>query len=126
MELRIARHTRRLDEIVAFYSVILGFDVLGSFRGHDGYDGVFMGIEGLGWHLEFTSSAEAPSHYNDEDDLLVFYPSTMTQYNAIVGRLEGSRAIELVPKNPYWRINGKLFKDPDDFGIIISSLRCIS
>jgi len=124
MELRIARHTRHLDEIIIFYGAILGLDLLGSFQGHDGYDGIFMGKEELGWHLEFTRSAEAPVHHSDEDDLLVFYPPTLAQYNAIVGRLESNKTIELVPRNPYWRVNGRLFKDPDGFGVIISPLRC--
>jgi hypothetical protein len=37
---RVARHTERLDEIVAFYRDGLGLEEIGGFRDHDGYDGV--------------------------------------------------------------------------------------
>jgi catechol 2,3-dioxygenase-like lactoylglutathione lyase family enzyme len=40
MQLRIARHTDRLDAVVAFYRDGLGLEEVGGFRDHDGYDGV--------------------------------------------------------------------------------------
>ena len=38
MQLRIARHTDRLDEVVAFYRDGIGLTEIGGFRDHDGYD----------------------------------------------------------------------------------------
>ncbi len=46
MELRVARHTERLDEVVAFYRDGLGLPEIGGFRDHDGYDGVFLAVPG--------------------------------------------------------------------------------
>ena len=39
MQLRIARHTERLEEVVAFYRDGIGLPEIGSFRDHAGYDG---------------------------------------------------------------------------------------
>ena len=39
-KIRIARPTDHLDEVVTFYRDGLGFEVLGSFEDHDGFDGV--------------------------------------------------------------------------------------
>jgi hypothetical protein len=123
MEFRLARHTNQLETIINFYAHILGFKVLGDFQAHDGYDGVFIGLPGENWHLEFTSTNEAVVHHWDEDDLMVFYPDTMNSYQQILTSLHSNEVMEKIPKNPYWRINGKLFKDPDGFGIIVSPIK---
>jgi hypothetical protein len=39
MQLRIARHTERLEELVRFYRDGLGLAEIGGFRDHDGYHG---------------------------------------------------------------------------------------
>lgn len=44
MRLRVARHTERLDEVVAFYRDGIGLTEIGRFRDHDGYDGVFLAV----------------------------------------------------------------------------------
>jgi hypothetical protein len=44
MQLRVARHTERLDEVVAFYRDGIGLTEIGGFRDHDGYDGVFLAV----------------------------------------------------------------------------------
>ena len=76
MKFRVARHTSKIDTIINFYHSILGFDILGSFENHDGYDGVFLGLKDENWHLEFTISETSPNHHPDEDDLLVFYANS--------------------------------------------------
>ena len=48
MQLRVARHTERLAEVVAFYRDGIGLPEVGTFRDHDGYDGVFLAEEGTG------------------------------------------------------------------------------
>lgn len=124
MEFRLARHTNRIDEIVDFYTNALGFSILGNFEAHDGYDGVFIGFPDAQWHLEFTTTNEPLVHKFDEDDLLVFYPDTLADYHNALTSLHNNEVAEEVPKNPYWQINGKLFKDPDGYGVIISDLKC--
>lgn len=123
MEFRLARHTNQLEANIDFYTNVLGFHILGDFQEHDGYDGVFLGLPGQNWHIEFTSTREPLKHFYDEDDLLIFYPATNAEYREILTSLQIMEAVEEIPKNPYWRENGKLFKDPDGMGIIISALR---
>ena len=53
-QVRIARPTHQLDKVVAFYRDGLGLRELSRFEGHDGYDGVMLGLPGLTYHLEFT------------------------------------------------------------------------
>ena len=55
MQLRVARHTERLDEVVAFYRDGVGLTEIGGFRDHEGYDGVFLAVPGTGAHLELTA-----------------------------------------------------------------------
>jgi hypothetical protein len=44
--LRVARPTDRLEEVVRFYTIGLGLNVLGSFENHEGFDGVMVGVPG--------------------------------------------------------------------------------
>lgn len=119
MKFRAARHTNNLSPIIAFYTNVLGLSVLGDFKDHDGYDGVFVGLPGADWHLEFTTSAESANHKPDEDDLLVFYPASADEYAAITERFSKHNIPPAEPKNPYWKVNGTLYKDPDGFGVMI-------
>jgi len=118
MQFRIARHTHSLKVMVDFYCGILGLRVLGSFKNHSGYDGVFIGQEHQNWHLEFTVSHDKPTHTFDEDDALVLYPSTMEEYYEMASRIsKNSKTIRT--KNPYWLNNGVAVKDPDGFIVIV-------
>ncbi|MEL1242912.1 VOC family protein [Flavobacterium sp. DGU11] len=119
MKFRSARHTNNLDSLITFYRNVLGFEVLGSFKGHDGYDGVFLGIPGADWHLEFTISDEAAKHKPDEDDLLVFYPASIEEYERIIQRFTENNNPALESKNPYWKANGITYADPDGYRIVI-------
>ena len=73
MEIRIAKHTDNLKRIIEFYVYVLGLQELGGFDNHEGYDGTFLGIPSLNWHLEFTSSDHPHKRNEDPDDMLVFY-----------------------------------------------------
>jgi hypothetical protein len=75
LQLRFARHTERLDEVVRFYRDGIGLTEIGGFRGHDGYDGVFLGVPGspAGAHLEFTSGGERGGPVPHPESLLVLY-----------------------------------------------------
>lgn len=123
MILRVARHTDDLEKIKLFYVDILGFELLGNFENHDSYDGIFIGKEGFDWHLEFTKSNEKANHFSDEDDILVFYPETMSEYNLLIEKLATNNILIIPSKNPYWNINGKMILDPDGYRIIISKLK---
>ncbi|QHC85536.1 prolyl endopeptidase [Empedobacter brevis] len=123
MQFRSARHTNRIKEIETFYTKILNLDILGDFKNHNGYDGLFIGKANTDWHLEFTTSSDEVNHQFDEDDCLVFYPETQNEYEAVIKNLEFYRIEPIQAKNPYWNINGISFLDPDGFVVIVSSLR---
>lgn len=123
MQFRIARHTNQIAQLTAFYCDIIGLDILGEFKEHDGYDGIFLGKKDLNWHLEFTQSKTAAEHTVDEDDLMVFYPETEAHYKDLLKRIQQSHSKTYKAKNPYWNQNGILIKDPDGYGIIISHLK---
>jgi catechol 2,3-dioxygenase-like lactoylglutathione lyase family enzyme len=123
MKFRIARHTEDLNRMIDFYGRILGLTVLGEFKNHLNYDGVFLGAPSSDWHLEFTISELPPVHFPDDDDLLVFYASSITEFNTIKERLIANRVKHVKPKNPYWAKNGITFEDPDGFRIVISLIR---
>ncbi|WP_197464075.1 VOC family protein [Rufibacter sp. DG15C] len=119
----MARHTSRLPEMREFYTQVLELEVLGSFIGHNGYDGIFLGKKESDWHLEFTQSSEEAVHIFDEDDVLVFYPVSHAEHERILDKIHQMGLTLMAPKNPYWLINGRMILDPDGFRIIISPLR---
>ena len=123
MTFRFARHTNNLEQIKSFYIDILGFELLGGFENHNGYDGVFIGKSNENWHLEFTKSDEIVHFDFNEDDNLVFYPNNKMEFDFIMNKIQ-SKKIELIKaKNPYWNENGKMILDPDGYRIVISDLK---
>lgn len=121
MILRFARHTRDLHCIEIFYTKIIGLNKLGSFENHNGYNGIFLGLENTDWHLEFTASEESPKSVFDQDDALVFYVNSDLEYQNFIGKLKSNHIQQEKPRNPYWENNGILFSDPDGYKIIIST-----
>jgi catechol 2,3-dioxygenase-like lactoylglutathione lyase family enzyme len=123
MTFRFARHTNDLEQIKSFYIDILGFELLGGFENHNGYDGAFIGKSNENWHLEFTKSDEIVFFDFNEDDILVLYPNSKMEFDFIMNKIQ-SKKIELIKaKNPYWNENGKMILDPDGYRIIISDLK---
>lgn len=119
MKFRYARHTNHLEPIIQFYTSILEFEILGRFKNHEGYDGVFLGLPKENWHLEFTVSWQQPLHQPDEDDLLVFYPESEAAFNRILKNMQDMIIKASTPQNPYWKKNGVMMLDPDGFGVVI-------
>jgi YycE-like N-terminal domain/YycE-like C-terminal domain len=125
MIFRIARHTNNLDEIKVFYTEVIGLNFLGKFENHNNYNGIFLGKEGLDWHLEFTESKDKVVHVFDDDDCLVFYPSTKQEYDEVTTRINLNKIEKISAKNPYWNTNGIIISDPDGCQIIISPQKII-
>ncbi len=123
MTFRFARHTNDLEQIKSFYIAILGFELLGTFENHNGYDGVFIGKSNENWHLEFTKTKEVISFDFKEDDILVFYPESKMEFDLLINKLQSHEIEFIKAKNPYWNENGKMILDPDDYRILISDLK---
>ncbi len=121
MIFRYARHTNNLEDIRNFYTSVLNFEILGEFKNHEGYDGIFVGKSNKDWHLEFTTSTEKVNHQFDEDDALVFYPVNNIEFEKIKAQIQTQKITVFSSKNPYWNDYGILIKDPDGCHIIISN-----
>ena len=87
MQLRVARHTERLDELVRFYRDGLGLREVGGFHEHDGYDGVFLEVPSTGAHLELTAGGEHGAPAPHPESLLVFYLGDEETVRAVSSRL---------------------------------------
>jgi catechol 2,3-dioxygenase-like lactoylglutathione lyase family enzyme len=116
MQLRVARHTARLDEVVAFYRDGLGLPEIGRFTGHEGYDGVFLAVPGTGAHLEFTTGGDHSPPEPHPETLLVLYLGSPEQVADAAVRV-GSEPVEAA--NPYWDRNGLTLADPDGFQVVL-------
>jgi catechol 2,3-dioxygenase-like lactoylglutathione lyase family enzyme len=118
--LRIARPTDRLEDVVRFYRDALGFELLGEFRDHAGFDGVMLGHAGAGYHLEFTRERGAQAgHAPGPENLLVFYLPDDASFAAAVERLEFLGHGPVASHNPYWDRGGKAYKDPDGYRVVL-------
>ena len=116
MQLRVARHTNRLEEIVGFYCDGLGLREIGRFADHDGYDGVFIAVTESGSHLEFTTGGDHALPEPHPETLLVLYLGSADRVAEAVARV-GSEPVE--PANPYWSRNGVTLLDPDGFRVVL-------
>ncbi len=120
MKFRAARHTNDLQAIYEFYHDILGLDFLGQFKEHESYNGMFFGKEGENWHLEFTTSSDAPDHHPDEDDIWVFYFTDEQLLQEKIKAIVNQGIPKVTSKNPYWDRHGATFLDPDGFRIVLA------
>lgn len=121
VQVRIARPTDRLAEVVRFYVDGLGLAELYRFENHAGYDGVMLGLPGADYHLEFTTHAEgSPGDAPSNENLLVLYFASESRMHETVQRL-GEFGAEPVPmENPYWAANGAIaFPDPDGWQVVL-------
>jgi catechol 2,3-dioxygenase-like lactoylglutathione lyase family enzyme len=116
VQLRVARHTERLAELVAFYRDGLGLRETGGFRDHAGYDGVFLEVPGTGAHLELTAGGAHGAPVPHPESLLVLYLGDEATVRAVAARLGAG---PVAPANPYWAEHGLTFADPDGFRVVL-------
>ncbi|UPL49412.1 VOC family protein [Hymenobacter sublimis] len=119
-KLRVARPTDQLAAVVRFYRDGLGLRELGSFAGHEGFDGVMLGHPQAPYHLEFTSQ---PGHLIGRaptaDHLLVFYLPDRLEWQLAVDRLQAQGYSSVPAANPYWDKLGLTFEDPDGYRVVL-------
>jgi catechol 2,3-dioxygenase-like lactoylglutathione lyase family enzyme len=116
MQLRVARHTERLQELVAFYRDGIGLTEIGGFRDHAGYDGVFLAVPGADAHLELTAGGGHGAPAPHPESLLVFYLGDDEGVQMVSARL----GVDPVPPaNLYWAEHGVTFQDPDGFRVVL-------
>ena len=119
-KIRIARPTDNLEAVAEFYRDGLGLEELFRFAGHDGFDGIMLGLPGASYHLEFTHArghnvGRAPTAEN----LLVFYLPEEQKWRAAVARLAELGHKPVPSFNPYWERDGLTFEDPDGYRVVL-------
>ena len=120
--LRVARPTSDIAALLGFYRDGLGFEQLGAFADHDGFDGIMLGHREWPYHLEFTCqrghpAALAPS----KDNLLVFYMPDADAWSGAVRRMADAGFAPVASLNPYWDERGRTFEDPDGYRIVFEN-----
>jgi catechol 2,3-dioxygenase-like lactoylglutathione lyase family enzyme len=120
MQIRVARPTRDLEGVCAFYRDAVGLPVLSSFAGHDGYSGVILGVPDAARQLELVCHAEVEPAPTTEDQLVLYLGSSA----AVMDRAAAIEAAGFEPQsppNPYWTRAGAIaFVDPDGYWLILS------
>lgn len=120
VQVRVARPTNKLKELVRFYCDGLGLKIIGSFEGHAGYSGVMLGLPGRAVHLEFTEHAEgSPCPAPSRDNLLVFYLPDKDAIDRLAERLKSLGHAAVEPENPYWAARSLTFEDPDGWRVVL-------
>lgn len=120
-DVRFARPTARMEEVVRFYEAGLGLPRIGSFEDHDGISGVMIGLPATGTHLELTEHPEPlPTAPPSADHLLVLYLPDASAVASAAGRL-AALGYEAVPAaNPYWEAQGAVtVPDPDGWRVVL-------
>ncbi|MUG97378.1 VOC family protein [Scytonema sp. UIC 10036] len=120
--LRVARPTDNLELVLKFYTDGLGLEILYSFKNHDEFDGVMVGIPGAAYHFEFThhhghSVSRAPT----EDNLIVFYFQDRQEWQQAIERMKINGYEPVKSYNPYWDRNGATFEDPDGYRVVLQN-----
>jgi catechol 2,3-dioxygenase-like lactoylglutathione lyase family enzyme len=118
--LRVARPSDDLAAVTAFYRDGLGFDVVGRFENHDGFDGVMLGHEGVDYHLEFTHErGKTVGRAPTAEHLLVCYLPDRAAWERAVERLQNRGHDPVESHNPYWDRRGRTFEDPDGYRVVL-------
>lgn len=121
-KLRVARPTDNLQQITDMYVNGLGFALLGSFSGDNGFDGSIIGHPQHNYHLEFTHHhgtevGKAPT----QDNLLVFYLSDLQEWQHCCERMIAAGFVQVASYNDYWDVVGRTFEDVDGYRVVLQN-----
>ncbi|MCA1009368.1 VOC family protein [Halobacillus halophilus] len=119
-QIRVARPTDQLPEIISFYEEGIGLPKLTYFINHAGYDGVVFGLPDCQYQLEFTTHEEgSPCPAPSKDNLLVLYIAEKKEIQLIESRLANLGFHAVAPENPYWEEKGITIEDPDGWRLVL-------
>jgi catechol 2,3-dioxygenase-like lactoylglutathione lyase family enzyme len=118
---RSARPSNDLRAVERFYVEALGCARLGSFEGHDGFDGLIVGATDASWQVEFmreqgVTAPRAPT----AEHLLVFYVADRAALAEREAAMRAAGHAPVEPHNPYWLRHGATFADPDGYHVVIA------
>lgn len=104
------------------YADGLGFEILSTFEGHNGFDGAILGHPKHPYHLEFTQHRGTPAgRAPTQDNLLVFYVPEPERWSTCCAALRAAGFIDVPAFNDYWDQRGKTFEDLDGYRVVIEN-----
>ncbi|KAL4724368.1 hypothetical protein ACLX1H_008982 [Fusarium chlamydosporum] len=122
--LRVARPTNNIDALLPFYVEGLGFEKIGEFQNHAGFDGLMLGHKGAGYHLEFTRKHEHDAGRSPTaDNLMVFYLPEKEKFDQALARMKKVGIASVASFNPYWDECGKTFEDADGYRVVLANMK---
>ncbi len=120
LHLRIARPVSNLARTTDMYCRGLGLRILGSFEGHDGFDGVMLGVAGSSYHFEFTYCRTHPiTPAPTPEDLTILYIPVEGEWRMACTSMLAAGFKQIVSFNPYWETSGRTFEDHDGYRIVL-------
>lgn len=122
-QIRIARPVTSLRQSCEMYCHGLGLKKIGEFVDHDGFNGCMLGMENVGWHLEFTQFDFHPiTPSPTPDDLLILYFPDKEYWDLLCQRMDDAGFIRVKSFNPYWDSKGVTFEDKDGYRVVIQNM----
>jgi hypothetical protein len=122
LHLRVARPVSDITKTADMYCNGLNLKIVGSFKDHEGFDGIILGFSGSDYHFEFTHSKQHPiTPQSTVEDLFVFYIPDLETWNSIVSNMKAAGFEEIEPFNPYWSIKGCTLKDRDGYRVVLQN-----
>jgi catechol 2,3-dioxygenase-like lactoylglutathione lyase family enzyme len=118
--MRVARATADIVRLIPFYRDGLGLEIIGSFEGHEGFDGIMFGAPHAPYHFEFTHEHGVPFVREPHgDDAIVFYLPERAAWEAAVARMGAAGFAAVASQNPYWDRGGLTYADPDGNRVVL-------
>ncbi len=120
--LRIARPSDQLQEVADMYIKGLDLKLIGSFKDHDGFDGIILGHPDTPYHLEFTQkSGHLVGRAPTEDNLLVFYIPDPQEWQERCEKMKAGGFVPVPAFNPYWDRQGRTYEDLDGYRVVLQN-----
>jgi hypothetical protein len=117
MRLRIARHTNRFEEVVAFYRDRVGFPGDRSIRESRRLRRRVPRDPRHQYSVRATTGGDHPPPDPHPESLIVLFLESRAAIDEIAGQINQP---PVVPANPYWRANARAYADPDGFQLLLA------
>jgi hypothetical protein len=119
-QLRIARPVTDVGHTAGMYCRGLALRVLSSFKDHDDFDGIMVGLPEADYHLEFTRSRRHPiTPSPTPEDPLVFYYRSHEEWRLACERMDAAGFKAVGSFNPYWSARGRSYQDADGYRVVL-------
>jgi hypothetical protein len=120
--MRVARACADVEALADQYARGLGFEVLGQWRDHEGFDGAVLGHPQAPYHLEFIHSHDEPAPpAPHKEHFLVFYLPDRDDWSARCRNMETAGFRRVANDNPYWERLGRTYMDREGGRIVLQN-----